>query len=218
MPLPNTFKEHTIDTAAHSNASQRALDILDQVKSVFALNGFDGTSMQDLARATQMSVGNFYRYFPSKDAIITALVKRDLEEIEAVFEAVQNASDPGAMFMTILRERIETLPFEDAALWSEVQAASYRSPEIATLMRTMDDTVRCNVVRALARIHGDDSADALKLYETRAHLMMLLIHGFAQRKYCAREAINPDQSAALGELVLTTLHDAIFAPPTTPAE
>ena len=79
-----------MDTATPSIASQRALDILDQVKSVFALNGFDGTSMQDLAQATQMSVGNFYRYFPSKDAIITALVKRDLEEIEAVFEAVQS--------------------------------------------------------------------------------------------------------------------------------
>jgi len=207
-----------MDTATPSIASQRALDILDQVKSVFALNGFDGTSMQDLAQATQMSVGNFYRYFPSKDAIITALVKRDLEEIEAVFEAVQSASDPGLMFMTILRERIETLPFEDAALWSEVQAASYRSPEIATLMRTMDDTVRCNVVKALARIHGDDSADALKVYETRAHLMMLLIHGFAQRKFCAREAILDEQSAALGELVLSTLHDTIFAPPATPAE
>jgi AcrR family transcriptional regulator len=167
-----------MDTATHSIASQRALDILDKVKSVFALNGFDGTSMQDLAQATQMSVGNFYRYFPSKDAIITALVKRDLEEIEAVFEAVQSASDPGLMFMTILRERIETLPVEDAALWSEVQAASFRSPEIATLMRTMDETVRDNVVKALVRIHGDSSAEAVKTFETRAHLMMLLIHGF----------------------------------------
>ena len=88
----------------------------------------------------------------------------------------------------VLRERIETLPVEDAALWSEVQAASFRSPEIATLMRTMDETVRDNVVKALVRIHGDGSANAVKTFETRAHLMMLLIHGFAQRKFCAREA------------------------------
>ncbi|MEM5494288.1 TetR/AcrR family transcriptional regulator [Hoeflea sp. AS16] len=207
-----------MDTVTHSIASKRAADILDQVKSVFALNGFDGTSMQDLAQATRMSVGNFYRYFSSKDAIITALVKRDLEEIEAVFDAVQTAADPGAMFKTILRERIETLPVEDAALWSEVQAASYRSQEIATLMRTMDETVRSNVVKALVRIHQDDSAEALRIFETRAHLMMLLIHGYAQRKYCAREAMGPDQSAALGELVLSTLDDTIFAPPTAPAE
>ena len=207
-----------MDTATSGIANKRASDILDQVKSVFALNGFEGTSMQDLAQATQMSVGNFYRYFSSKDAIITALVKRDLMEIEAVFGAIQTASDPGAMFMTLLRHRIETLPFEEAALWSEVQAASYRCPEIATLIRTMDETVRNNVVMALVRIHGDDSADAMTAYETRAHLIMLLIHGFTQRKYCTRDAVNPDQAAAFGELVLSTLHDTIFAPPTKPAE
>lgn len=207
-----------MDTTTTNIANQRAADILDQVKSVFAMSGFDGTSMQDLAQATQMSVGNFYRYFPSKEAIIIALVKRDLMEIEAVFDAVKASADPGAMFMKLLRERIETLPFEDAALWSEVQAASYRAPEIATLMRTMDDTVRSNVVMALVRIHGDDSPAAMKIYETRAHLLMLLIHGFAQRKYCAHETISPEQSAALGELVLSTLHDTIFTHPANPAE
>ncbi|MDF1606582.1 TetR/AcrR family transcriptional regulator [Hoeflea sp. YIM 152468] len=207
-----------MDTATTNVASQRAADILDRVKSVFAISGFDGTSMQDLAQAAQMSVGNFYRYFPSKDAIIIALVKRDLMEIEAVFDVVKTAADPGAMLMKLLRERIETLPFEDAALWSEVQAASYRSDEIATLMRTMDDMVRSNIVMALVRIHGDDKPGAMQVYKTRAHLLMLLIHGFAQRKYCTHETGSPEQSAALGELVLATLHDTIFAPPTNPAD
>jgi AcrR family transcriptional regulator len=203
---------------ATSSASKRASDILDQVKSVFALNGFEGASMQDLAQAAQMSVGNFYRYFSSKDAIITGLVKRDLEEIEALFEAIKAAPDPGKMFMTLLRERIETLPAEDAALWSEVQAASYRSVEIATLMRTMDSTVRHNMIWALTQIHGDDSPETLAIFETRAQLMMLLIHGFAQRKYCAGKDVSVEQSTALGELVLSTLHDTIFTPPATPAE
>ncbi|AKI02066.1 transcriptional regulator, TetR family [Hoeflea sp. IMCC20628] len=207
-----------MDTATANIANKRAADILDQVKSIFALNGFDGTSMQDLAQATQMSVGNFYRYFPSKDAIIIALVKRELMEIETVFGAVQTAADPGAVLMQLLRHRIETLPFEEAALWSEVQAASYRSPEIATLIRTVDETVRSNVVMALVRFHRDTSADAMMIYETRAHLMLMLIHGFTQRKYCTRDAVTADQFVAFGELVLSTLHDTIFAPPAKPAE
>lgn len=206
-----------MDTATADIASQRVSDILDRVKTVFASNGFDGASMQDLAQATQMSVGNFYRYFPSKDAIITALVKRDMMEIEGLFDAIKASADPGAVFMQLLRLRIETLPLEDAALWSEVQAASFRGPEIATLMREMEETVRTNIVNALARIHGDDSARALEIFATRAHFIMLLVHGFAQRKCCARDSKSPEQSAAVGELVLSTLHDTIFTPPAPPA-
>lgn len=206
-----------MDTHAADIASQRVSEILDKVKSVFASNGFDGASMQDLAQATQMSVGNFYRYFSSKDAIITALVKRDLMQIESVFDSVKAASDPGAVFMNLLRFRIETMPCEDAALWSEVQAASHRSPEIAALMRAMDETVRSNIVDALVRIHGDDSAQARAAYGTRAHLVMLIVHGFAQRKFCAREAMTPVESAALAELALATLRQTIFASPSQPA-
>lgn len=206
-----------MDTATVDIASQRVSEILDKAKSVFALNGFDGASMQDLAQATQMSVGNFYRYFPSKDAIITALVKRDMMEIEGLFDAIKASADPGAVFMQLLRLRIETLPLEDAALWSEVQAASFRGPEIAALMRDMEETVRKNIVNALIRIHGDDSDHAREIFATRAHFIMLLVHGFAQRKCCARDSIPPEQSAKVGELVLSTLHDTIFTPPAPPA-
>lgn len=206
-----------MDSATVETASPRVTEILDKVKSVFALNGFDGASMQDLAQATQMSVGNFYRYFPSKDAIITALVKRKLSEIQLMLETVKAAPDPSKIFMELLRCRIETMPCEDAVLWSEVQAASNRSPEIAALMRAMDDSVRAIMVDALVRIHHDDSDEARSVFETRAHLIMLIIHGFAQRKFCAREAMTPDASAALAELALSTLRQTIFAPPVSTA-
>ena len=66
----------TLDAAA----VQRGSDILERIKAVFAEKGFDGASMQDLARSAGMSAGNFYRYFPSKDAIIAAMVERDLAD------------------------------------------------------------------------------------------------------------------------------------------
>lgn len=194
-------------------ANKRVCEILEKVKSTFAFNGFDGASMQDLARAAQMSVGNFYRYFPSKNAIITALVERDLREIESVFETVRAASDPGPVFMQLLRRRIETLPIEDAALWTEVQAAAFRSPEIGALMANMEETVRRNVVGALIRIHEDESAAAIEDFTTRAHFMMILVHGFAERKFCARNSAGPGQISALSELVLATLEKTIFTPP-----
>lgn len=74
--------------------TDRSADILNRIRSAFAEKGFDGASMQDLARAAGMSVGNFYRYFPSKDAIIAAMAAYDMAEMEADFAAVQSRTIP----------------------------------------------------------------------------------------------------------------------------
>ena len=42
----------------------RSTGILEAARRAFAEKGFDGASMQDIARAAGMSAGNFYRYFP----------------------------------------------------------------------------------------------------------------------------------------------------------
>ena len=84
----------TAPAALSQPADARSVEILDRVRHAFAEKGFDGASMQDLARAAGMSVGNFYRYFPSKAAIVEGLIHRDLSEIEAVFASVMGSPDP----------------------------------------------------------------------------------------------------------------------------
>lgn len=193
-------------------ATQRAGEILDRVKAVFAAKGFDGASMQDLAQAAQMSAGNFYRYFPSKNAIITALVERDMKELEEDFQAVHEAADPMAMFIAKLTERIETLDVCEAAIWTEMQAASFRVPEIANLKRSMEETVRRNVVETLSRFHGRD-VTLEPIYNTRADLLMVLMHGYAQHRYCLRHFADDGRSKALAPLLIKTIVEALATPP-----
>ena len=73
---------------------QKIADILVRVRSAFIEKGFDGASMQDLARAAGMSVGNFYRYFPSKSAIVEQLIAYDLDEMQAEFAQVIKSDHP----------------------------------------------------------------------------------------------------------------------------
>ena len=100
---------------------------LDAVRQAFVTKGFDGASMQDLARAAGMSVGNFYRYFPSKAAIVQAMCGYDLAEIEGEFAQIQTSDTP----MICLRDRIlnhfseESL--KDGQLWAEITAAEVRT-------------------------------------------------------------------------------------------
>ena len=59
----------------HPKTDQKVAEILSRLRDTFAEKGFDGASMQDLARAAGMSVGNFYRYFPSKSDIIAQMIE-----------------------------------------------------------------------------------------------------------------------------------------------
>jgi AcrR family transcriptional regulator len=58
-------------TQAHIEA--RTDDIKRAAHMVFARKGFDRATMQDIAAEAGISAGAIYRYFPSKEAIITAM-------------------------------------------------------------------------------------------------------------------------------------------------
>ena len=94
--------------------------------------------MQDLARAAGMSVGNFYRYFPSKAAIIQAMILRDAAEIERDFAAIITSSEPLSALRHVIRHRLnDATCAKDSDLWAEIEAASRHSPEIAVASETM---------------------------------------------------------------------------------
>lgn len=129
-------------------SEERSHEILASIRQAFAEKGFDGASMQDLARAAGMSVGNFYRYFPSKAAIVQAMCGYDLAEIQGEFAEIQTSDRP----MVFLRDRIlnhfSDEALKDGQLWAEITAASIRKPEIGEVSRQMESTI----VRLLATI------------------------------------------------------------------
>jgi AcrR family transcriptional regulator len=85
----------------------RTAEILALVRVAFAEKGFDGASMQDLARAAGMSVGNFYRYFPSKAAIVQGLIDQDLAEMEAEFLTVLQSPAPMEGLRGLMQARLD---------------------------------------------------------------------------------------------------------------
>lgn len=61
--------------------------ILDGAKRVFAANGYDGSSMNDITRAAGVSKGTIYVYFNNKEELFAALVQRERARI---FDAVSS--------------------------------------------------------------------------------------------------------------------------------
>ena len=54
-------------------------------------------SLTEVAAACGMSQSSFYRYFPSKAAIVEALIAADLADMQRDFSAVITSADPMAM-------------------------------------------------------------------------------------------------------------------------
>lgn len=64
--------------AKRATPEMRQADILDAALSEFALHGFEGARMEDVARQAHVSKGTVYLYYPTKQALFEALVRRDI--------------------------------------------------------------------------------------------------------------------------------------------
>lgn len=183
----------------------RSVEILDRIKSVFAAKGFDGASMQDLARAAGMSAGNFYRYFPSKNAIIEALVARDMQRVEGEFARVMQSSDPRAALRDVIRRRLETVEYGETALWAEIDAASSRREEIAAISGAMEREIIGYLIRVFARIADMPEAEARARFTAHASLVILLLKGVSVQACGTASRLADPPSPELQALVLRTI-------------
>jgi TetR/AcrR family transcriptional regulator, cholesterol catabolism regulator len=64
----------------------RRAEILNRAAALFVQRGYDNVSLNDLIADAGVSKGAFYHWFPSKDALITALAQRSAHEQFAVIE------------------------------------------------------------------------------------------------------------------------------------
>lgn len=159
-----------------SQADIRSAEILASVRQAFVAKGFDGASMQDLARAAGMSVGNFYRYFASKSAIIQALILQDAAQIRNDFAAIINSADPMATLRRAIHDRISSSDCaKDMNLWAEIEAAAHRSPEIAGASRQMEAEVVGQFLSVFARSKGVTTDEAHRLFSAPAAYILVMV-------------------------------------------
>lgn len=73
---------------------EKSRGILDNAAQVFAEQGMDKASMSQIAAHAQVSKALLYHYYPSKDALIFAIILTHLEGLEAVIEAADDPNLP----------------------------------------------------------------------------------------------------------------------------
>jgi AcrR family transcriptional regulator len=66
--------------AQSQDGSAKRRQIMDGARTVFLSGGFDGASMNDIARVAGVSKGTLYVYFDSKEQLFEALIREDRKQ------------------------------------------------------------------------------------------------------------------------------------------
>jgi AcrR family transcriptional regulator len=192
-------------TAPIAPADLRSAMILASVHRAFMEKGFDGASMQDLAREAGMSVGNFYRYFPSKAAIVEAIITLDLQEMERDFSAIIGSANPMQSLRDTIKQHVEdSLCNGEGQLWAEITAAAMRKPDIAAIVGRMEIDITHYLTTVFSITSGLTLAQAAEKFSGHAALVVLLVKASAMQA-CATGSQRTDLTA----LVLRTINQTL---------
>lgn len=203
------MNEHPLNQMERFDAESRSDEILERITATFARKGLDGSSMQDLASAAGMSVGNFYRYFPSKFALVEALVGRCARDVRRDFDAVRHETDIFVALRRMIEANRDEMHGDEAALWVHVDAAAVRHPEIAALKEAMEAGIRADVLAMLQReVAPSDAATAERL-EDLADFMVILVSGLFRRIGFADPDVMAERFARLTTMVIDTARDRL---------
>lgn len=122
--LPNDSKQAKVQA--------RRDQIVEAAKTSFRRHGFHAASMAEIAQGSQLSVGQIYRYFANKDAIIEEIVNRI---IASKMQRLENLGDHINLIAGTLAARtLFQQPGEsetDHMLMLEVTAEATRNPVVA---------------------------------------------------------------------------------------
>ncbi len=73
-----------------STGKRRVAELLRAGADVIAERGFEAATMAEIAARAGAQIGSLYRFFPNKDALADALIRRYRELVDAAFEKTDN--------------------------------------------------------------------------------------------------------------------------------
>jgi TetR/AcrR family transcriptional repressor of uid operon len=122
--------------------ADRRAEILAAAQRCFVRSGFHGASMQEICAEAEMSPGNLYRYFPSKEALMAGIAERDRAELAQQFASADLSQGLFNVLQGMAQHHFAEKPTEQVLLCTEVMAEARRNPDIARISAAFDVDVK----------------------------------------------------------------------------
>ena len=184
--------------------------ILAAAQKCFVDYGFHAAGMALIAQTAEMSQGLIYRYFKNKNAIILAIVERELRESQDAIRALYHSRDFVQATYDFFRAWCRAQEgVMSAALYMEMSAEASRSPELALALRANDLELRRKLSKWLAASVSDGgcglSAEAAPV---RGLCLQVFMDGLTVR--ALRE---PNIAPAVLKAAIARFLDELFSQP-----
>jgi AcrR family transcriptional regulator len=114
--------------------------IIDTAIRLFREHGYENTRVDDIVQVLEISQPTFFRYFPSKDAVLRDVALRG---VECMIEQLQSGLATDTTTAERLRKAYGTMARRvesDRALWQAVVLSGAMDPVRSPAMRQYDDT------------------------------------------------------------------------------
>ncbi|AEV83862.1 TetR family transcriptional regulator [Actinoplanes sp. SE50] len=140
---------------SEAHLAARRQQILDAAVRCFVRNGFHQTSMQDVIKEADLSVGAFYRYFKSKNELIMAIAGIKIGEVTGILDNLLAADPmpPLPAFLDAVIGQVEATLQADQTVRIAIQIwgeATY-DDEVAEVVRDVYRRIRERMVRTAER-------------------------------------------------------------------
>lgn len=174
----------------------RRLQIIDAGLTAFAEYGYAGATTAVICRTAGIGSGTFFHYFPTKDALLVAILEHSTAETRDFFEQHADTADPHRVALDYVEHAVSDLTDPRAAGFITVVGGLTHRPEIARALRTDNETA-CAALQATLRaaqrnqqVRHDVDAERL------AEWILLLLDGFAAR-VTTSDNFDPEQEKGL---------------------
>ncbi|GME42136.1 TetR family transcriptional regulator [Pantoea agglomerans] len=165
----------------------RSEEILEAAEYCMRQKGFYQTSVQNIARQANVSVGLIYKYYKNKEAIIEALIKNVVQRmIDSLKDALDNLAHAGKVAHSA--HGVVSVDVEKSiVLLIDISAEATRNERIRKIINDAWQMLKENFITQEQALNPSLDADII---QTRLYIMSLIIDGMTIRRYMKQREID----------------------------
>ena len=206
MQIPNKI------SPVPDHVEDRRRQILRAAVSCFSRRGFHLTTMNDISAEAQISVGLIYRYFESKDAVITFMASEHLADLREVLEQARRAPTLFEALELISVRHCQEQPEQlHVAFVADLFAEAARNQQVRALVR---DVTQFFIDSVTDLITSSDEAAGVPLAvspRTAAEIIVDSTRGMMIRAIADSSALSASQIRERQLAMLRTLWPLLFS-------